>query len=500
MAAIRLSLRTNDPSEVQARQGQVCTYLAATWAALRSHQPVSLSRRQATALAGDLYRGWADEGRGRTTLIEYVNGHWELAQSSAKEKREEERDDFAREAAKLEGADPETLEAMLGSLVDRRLLAKGIASVTAETREDLLDAFAEALRDAFASRARNADRDYSLDPKATRFPAWEPPSPPPEAAPKASLTGLVEGWWAERKAAGLKPSTHESYRQSMAALVAFLKHDDASRVTTDDVIAFKDHRLRAINPRTGKPISPKTVKDSDISGLKAIFGWAVANRRMAANPAKDVTLKLGRPLKVRGKGFTDEEARAILKAAFTYRRGKQEMAQTAAAKRWVPWLAAYTGARVGELAQLRKQDLRRDGAHWVIRITPEAGTVKTNEARDVVLHSHLVEQGFPEFVIAAAPDYLFLHLGASRNVAGPWQGVKNRLAEFARAIVPDPNVAPNHGWRHRFKTVGIEAGIADRVLDAIQGHAPKTAGGGYGEVTVKAIAAGIERLPRVEVV
>ena len=34
----------------------------------------------------------------------------------------------------------------------------------------------------------------------------------------------------------------------------------------------------------------------------------------------------------------------------------------------------------------------------VIRITPEAGTVKTDEARDVVLHPHLIELGFPEFV------------------------------------------------------------------------------------------------------
>jgi hypothetical protein len=33
------------------------------------------------------------------------------------------------------------------------------------------------------------------------------------------------------------------------------------------------------------------------------------------------------------------------------------------------------------------------------------------------------------------------------------------------------------------------------ILDAIQGHAPRTAAEGYGEVTVKAM----ERLPRVEV-
>jgi integrase len=163
----------------------------------------------------------------------------------------------------------------------------------------------------------------------------------------------------------------------------------------------------------------------------------------------------------------------------------------------VPFLAAYNGARVGELAQLRKQDLTREGGHWVIHLTPEAGTIKTNEARKVVLHPHIVELGFPDFVKAAPAGHLFLKASADGDVLGPLQGLKNRLAEFARTAASDPNVAPMHGLRHRFKTVGMEAGIAPRILDAIQGHAPRTAADGYGEVTIRTMAAAIERLPRV---
>jgi hypothetical protein len=36
-------------------------------------------------------------------------------------------------------------------------------------------------------------------------------------------------------------------------------------------------------------------------------------------------------------------------------------------------------------------------------------------------------------------------------------------------------------------------------LDAIQGHAPRTAAEGYDEVTVKAMAQAMERVPRAEV-
>jgi len=52
------------------------------------------------------------------------------------------------------------------------------------------------------------------------------------------------------------------------------------------VLRFKDHRLATINPRNGKPISARTVNDSDLSGLKTVFEWAVRNRKMAANPLK----------------------------------------------------------------------------------------------------------------------------------------------------------------------------------------------------------------------
>ncbi len=82
---------------------------------------------------------------------------------------------------------------------------------------------------------------------------------------------------------------------------------------------------------------------------------------------------------------------------------------------------------------------------------------------------------------------------------GPLKGLKNRLQKFARTVVPDRNVAPNHGWRHRFKTVGMEAGIPPRILDAIQGQAPASVADSYGEVTLKTQAAAIAKLPRIEV-
>ena len=128
-----------------------------------------------------------------------------------------------------------------------------------------------------------------------------------------------------------------------------------------------------------------------------------------------------------------------------------------------------------------------------------AGTVKTNEARIVPLHSHLRELGFAAFVDRSGPGHLFLKPSPTGNVLGPLQGVKNRLAEFSRRIVTDANVAPMHGWRHRWKSLAIDAGIPQRVQDAILGHAARDVAGTYGDVSVAVMAREVERVPRAEV-
>lgn len=77
------------------------------------------------------------------------------------------------------------------------------------------------------------------------------------------------------------------------------------------------------------------------------------------------------------------------------------------------------------------------------------------------------------------------------------QGVKNRLSEFARQYVSDPGVSPNHSWRHRFRTVATEAGIAGNVIDALCGWSARSVGERYGSVSLKARADAIARLPQI---
>jgi len=192
--AVRFSLQTRDPVEAKKRNGLAAVYLETVWQALRETKPVALTQRQAVALAGELYRAWAEgEARETTIAVLYTPNGWVPDSVTPAENAA----GFKATAELLEAITGEEslarLEQTLGPLVDCLLLAKGIASVDAETRPMLLDAFLAALRDAMAVRERNAYGDYTPDLKAQRFPAWESPrakSEPAKASRQRASTSL----------------------------------------------------------------------------------------------------------------------------------------------------------------------------------------------------------------------------------------------------------------------------------------------------------------------
>jgi len=235
----------------------------------------------------------------------------------------------------------------------------------------------------------------------------------------------------------------------------------------------------------------------DLAALKSIFGWALNNRKIKTNPAHGITVAVPKKKKVREQYFKKEEREAILKAAMNYKHGKAEAHKTAMGKRWIPWICAYTGARVGEIAQLRKEDIQYDEGFWTYRITPEAGTVKDGNFRAIPIHEHLIEQGFLDYVNQSTGEYLFLNIKRGQSIKGKRQALKNRVREFVRRHFKDKNLQPNHGWRHTFKTIAREIDNYDpKVIDDITGHAASNEGDKYGESTVKAKARLIRQYPR----
>lgn len=136
------------------------------------------------------------------------------------------------------------------------------------------------------------------------------------------------------------------------------------------------------------------------------------------------------------------------------------------------------------MTQLRAEDVTQRDGIWTVFITPEAGSVKSNMARTVALHPHLLEQGFPAAVKGKSGPLFYDPARYKGGEDGHPQYKKTgeHLAAWVRSLgVDDPEVAPNHGWRHRFKSQAREVRMSEEVRDAIQGHAPRTEGEAYGD-------------------
>lgn len=393
------------------------------------------------------------------------------------------------------------LEQWLGASLDGYAGSMGMC-IPEVNRSQILRAIDAVCRQAVQARKCDAEEGYGpasgSGPRQTIPNSQTAPAVPTSSANGiggVTLTALIDGWWKEAKVGGTAEATRIKYARAVLRLGKFLGHSDAAKVIAADIVRFKDHRLSAVDPTTGKSLSSSTVRSGDLAPLKTVFGWGLSNLHLPSNPAEKITMKVGKPQRLRSKAFTDAEAMALLTAATGVVRDR-ETPKALAAKRWVPWLCAYTGARVGEMVQLRRQDLRQEGDLWVVHITPEAGTVKTNEARDVVLHPHLVEMGFPSVVAGSAAGPLFLTPTKAGDVRQRLSSTTHMLGKAARQIVSDEGVAPNHGWRHRFKTVCRDAGIAQRIMDAIQGHSARSESDNYGDVSLQAQALALARFPR----
>jgi integrase len=171
------------------------------------------------------------------------------------------------------------------------------------------------------------------------------------------------------------------------------------------------------------------------------------------------------------------------------------------------WLCAYSGARAGEITQLRGADVYQRSGFYVMNLTPDAGTIKTRTAREVPLHEHIINQGFIDFVEQQGRGPLFYNAqkppAASQDVLKPSrslaQTTRAHLGEWVREIgVDDPDVSPTHGWRQTFQYVADEIGMPEKISDAIAGHAPPNVARRYAPPPVERLAKALQKFPRYD--
>lgn len=505
---VRRSLRTRDDHEAKKRFVQAVAEIHAEWEQARlaatfvaapdpdRSAPRSISHKEALGLSGEFYRALIQEHEDNPGS----HRQWEKALASmqrllpASERMPGTRLPFV-DMIYL-GYVRNAVEA-LGPEVRLFLDGRG-DNLTADSFVHLCSVVAIAKRDAFEHLMRLSRNDYAPDPRASRF----PPAPlsPAALAPSPGdrpydYVSVCEDWYA---GGGIAPKTRKSWVGKMRMVTAFLGKQDLTSITQDDVILWRDHRQ-------AQGIAARTISYADMAGPRAIYNWAIASKkypRISVNPFADMALKVRKKKKTREKGFTWKEAEKILSATLEPVSNRFSEAG-AGARRWAPWLAAYSGARIAEITQLHSSNVVEEETPkgkriWCIRLTPEDGSIKTDEYRIVPLHPHVLEQGFLEYVKRRRGKPLFYEPDLAR-IADPANTQADKAGQRLAAWVRELGIAgvpPNHGWRHRLKTISRDAEIDRDVGNYLTGHSAEDVAAEYGDYLVEVLHREVCKLPR----
>lgn len=365
-------------------------------------------------------------------------------------------------------------------------------------RERLRPHFVAARLQAFGDLQRAARGDYTPSPEAARFPE--------RVTPKIDLIKWFETY---SQKGGLKGGEHgpsaKRWRPKIKLFCDWLGHRDLARMTTRDGYRWADHLIEQNFDR-------KSIKNVWLAALSATAGFVVERQELAQNPfhgirVREETVPEGEDAQPpRQKGYSAAEAIAILGATLQTPSHLASI-ETAAARRWLPWLCAYSGARVNEITSLYPRDITQDpvSGMWCMIIKPSLE--KTVQWRTVPIHSHVIEQGFLSHVESqrAKGLPLFYDPGRSRGgkIGNPqFKKAAERLAEWlhVQKLIP-AGVQPNHAWRHLFKSMSRHVGMRPDVEGFITGHRPKDSGSShdYGDRWIATMSAELEKYPRYKI-
>ena len=285
------------------------------------------------------------------------------------------------------------------------------------------------------------------------------------------------------------------------------------------IFAGKDQReasIYAIKNGLGG-LSPTTV-NRHISAVSSLFKWARTNSYAEANPCDGLFFAKAKRPKSRPP-FTPAQLNMVLMSPlFTgfERDGKEFRPGTRMSsdwRYWIPLIAMFTGARIGEIAQLRVGDVKRQHGAWFLHLRHDEVTAqitKSGQSRIAPIHSFLRNVGFLAFV-------------RGQRIRAAIDGRPELFPDLERNDRDQIGAKPSRFWRWYLSAIGLKDGgdgigahsfrhsIADQLraadylddeIEVVLGHNQKTVTSGYGMLaqgSVRRLSAMIEavRFPGV---
>jgi hypothetical protein len=266
--------------------------------------------------------------------------------------------DWAKEPEVRASVRPQVAEA---ARVATFLASDGIA-LNADAYALFVDAVSDNLYPAISLLERRAAGDYTPDTTPESFPPFNA-----GLAQRAAGPGCWELFEAFVKATRPADNTVQRWRPVLLDMQRAFSDNGANGITEAAARSW-------VTGLVTEERSAKTVREVWLSAARRVFSWATQHQHVSKNPFANIKIDVPRQARSREtKAFTPEEVRTILKATLVHKEPRTAWER---ARRWVMWLCAYSGARAGEVTQLRGSDIEKRGGFFVIKLSPDAGTIK----------------------------------------------------------------------------------------------------------------------------
>lgn len=313
--------------------------------------------------------------------------------------------------------------------------------------------------------------------------------------PKESLTidGLIDNYIADKISSGeWMESTKEKKGAKLQHLKTIfeacsLKDKPIDKLTRNDLLEV---RTALIN----RGLKTLTV-NGYMQDIRAIFNNAEALGLIVKSPAVKLNIK-DRDIK-EPKALTESEVIALIEyfkhGYFTEARRSKKTLEGMKYLKWVPQIAAVTGARLNEILQLRKGDIRQsaNGLCWYIDINDRGDNVVKNKSSNRIVplvdgaYGFDLELFLSEIVNTCNDDSDNIFRLKNSERTKNTSRIIHQINEYRKNR---PNSVPEnltmHSLRHTMATLCLNKKMPESFAKEILGHTQSITYGLYGSAGV----------------
>lgn len=339
-----------------------------------------------------------------------------------------------------------------------------------------------------------------------------------KAAPGEALLQLYERYSSQ---AGKKADTIVQERKIIEMLSKFLGEERSlTSIQKPDIREFRNILLELpikFNSRRGfdglnlremvergkeagfQRRDPRTIA-KELSAVSSFFQWAVRDGFAEDNPVFGLAPKFN---KSRNKypNYEPAQLTAILSSPLfvgcAFEKGKEHQPGSNRVRDWrfwIPMCGLFTGARIGELAQLQVNDIKKEDNIWIFDLIADEEdgdkiidirSLKTESSRrKVPISAKIIELGFLDYVKDinnSGKVNLFPELYA--NSRGHYGAIPSRFwRTYLERIGVKIKGLGSHSFRHTITDELRRNGVMDAVISTLVGHKTGTITAHYGRL------------------